>query len=211
MRLAARTSLAAILAFAPLLVPAASGADDETRAPGVAVRVDSIPATMRVRVERPDGQLVLECFDACSTVVDPGGYRLRLQTASGETIGTQSASIRRDLVFHATNASPGAATTGLVLGIAGTTLLATGLVALALTLSPDGSPSPAGPAVAIYGLTGLAMGAVLTPVGWVMFAHNRHLFRTEKVKDADATRGLDWRVGVAPLPGGASGALVVAF
>jgi len=222
--------LAATAGLALSLVSAIASADEpggsSEPAPGVSVRIGSVRPGTSVAIEstlREDdgtvGRVVSRCFDDCEEVLDPGPYRLRLIGADGETIGTKSVSVRRPMIFHVTDASPGAATTGLVLGITGAALALTGLAALgALALSdPDGTDNSR-QWVGIYALAAIPVGALVTSIGWGLFAHNRRLFRGEVIKerkthdDPDAAREApNVRVGIAPGPQGVAGALTLSF
>ena len=211
----ARFWTAVVLAVSAFATPAIAGADDERESrPGISVRVDSVPLEMRAEIERSDdGEVVLRCLDACVTVLDPGRYRLRLRTSDGETTGTQIANITHPVVFHAVGVDSSAATTGLVLGITGAAIAVSGviifgLVALASMCEGDCGP-PRG--VAIYGLVALSVGAIMTPVGWTMFAHNRRVFRREDVKEHLAASAPTLRFGLVPGARGASGVLTLAF
>lgn len=202
-----RRSLAANLALAALLLPAAAHADDGPQ-PGVSVRVEGIPAGTSVRIERPGAdEIVVDCVDACSTVLDPGRYRLRLRNAAGETIDTQTANVTRPVVFHPTGADPARAVTGLVLGIAGSALVVSAVVSLGIGFMCDDNCGPA----AIYGLAGLVTGAIMTPIGWVMFAHNRRPFRPEILKGEEAASPPAIQLGIVPRLGGGAGVLTVTF
>ena len=63
----------------------------------------------------------------------------------------------------------------------------------------------------IYALVAIPIGAIMTPIGWVMFAHNRHVFRSEDVKDRDAEAAPTLHFGLLPSPRGASGVLTLTF
>jgi hypothetical protein len=195
-------------------------------APGVSVRIGSVRPGTSVAIEstlREDdgtvGRVVSRCFDDCEEVLDPGPYRLRLIGADGETIGTKSVRLRRPMIFHVTDANPGAATTGLVLGITGAVLAVTGLAALgALALSDSDDGDSSRKWVGIYALAAIPVGAIMTSIGWVVFAHNRRLFRDEVVKerkghddDGASREEPNVRVGIAPGPQGVAGALTLSF
>jgi len=198
-------------------------------APGVSLRIGSVRPGTSVAIEstvREDdgavGRVVSRCFDDCEEVLDPGPYRLRLMGADGETIGTKSVNLRRPMIFHVTEGSPGAATTGLVLGVTGAALAVTGLAALgALALSDSDDGSNSRQWVAIYALAAIPVGAIMTSIGWGLFAHNHRLFRGEVIKerrrhddhdDRDAVHEAPpLRIAVAPGPQGFAGTLTLSF
>lgn len=215
MALARRLRIAPLLASSVLVAPAAAGADEPPPPTGIEVRVDGVRPNTSVQIERDYyAPALLQCFDACSTVLEPGRYRLRVLSSSRETVGTQDVNIERPVVFHATSANPAAAPVGLVLGIGGIVLLVSSMAALTSSLLMDGcdgsSPCAAGP-LAAYGLVALVGGAILTPVGWSMFARNRRLFQAENVKERDAGAIPGFSFGVVPSAGGASGIVTLRF
>jgi len=225
-----RRLLAASAGLALALLSTIAWADEpggsSEPAPGVSVRIGSVRPGTSVAIESTlaeddgtVGRVVSRCFDDCEEVLDPGPYRLRLIGADRETIGTKSFSLRRPMIFHVTDAKPGAATTGLVLGIGGAALAVTGLAALgALALSDQDAGDNSRRWVAIYALAAIPVGAIMTSIGWGLFAHNRRLFRGEVIKerkghdDHDADRETpNLRVGIAPGPQGVAGALTLSF
>ncbi len=198
------------------MVHSSARADDEPGAPlRISVRVDSVPFNTSVQIERAeDGEAVLQCFDSCGMALASGRYRLRLRASDGETIATQTVRVTHPVIFHAGAGSPGAATTGLVLGIVGAAIAVTGLAAFglsALSSMCESNGCGAAPGVAIYGLVAIPIGAIMTPIGWVMFAHNRHAFRSEDLKDHDAKAAPTVNFGFVPSARGASGVLTLAF
>jgi hypothetical protein len=221
--------LAASASLALSLLSAMASADEpggsNEPAPGVSVRIGSVRPGTSVAIESTvgeddgTGRVVSRCFDDCEEVLDPGPYRLRLIGADGQTIGTKSVSLRRPMIFHVTDANPGAATTGLVLGITGAALAMTGVAALgALALSDPDGRSNSRQWVGIYALAAIPVGAIMTSIGWGLFARNRRLFRGEVIKerrshdDHDAVREAPTlRVGIAPGPQGVAGALTPSF
>ena len=222
--------LAASAGLALSLLSAIASADEpggsSEPAPGVSVRIGSVRPGTSVAIESnlgedegTAGRVVSRCFDDCEEVLDPGPYRLRLIGADGDTIGTKSVSIRRSMIFHFTDANPGAATTGLVLGITGTALAVSGIAALgALALCDSDGGGNSLQWVGIYALAAIPVGAIMTSIGWGLFAHNRRLFRGEVIKerrrhdDPDAAREApNLRVGIAPGPQGVAGALTLSF
>jgi hypothetical protein len=232
-----RRVIAGSVSLALALLPSAAAADEppgsSEPAPGVSVRIGSVRPGTSVAIETTGdaeeggdgaiGRVVSRCFDDCEEVLDPGPYRLRLIGADGETIGTKGINVRRPMVFHVTDASPGAATTGLVLGITGAAIAFSGIAALGfLALGSMGESGGGGDDsprwVGIYVLAAIPVGTVMTSIGWGMFAHNRRLFRGEVIKErkrqgdhdsVDETPRL--RVGVAPGPRGVAGALTLSF
>lgn len=208
------------------LLPSVATAE-ETGDPslGVTLRIGAIrPGTSVAVEEATDGaeRIVTRCFESCETVVDPGPYTLRVIGNDGQTIGTKGVRIKRPMLFEVADGSPRAATTGLVLGISGTVIAASGLIAFggaALSSMCESNGCGGTPAwVGIYALTAIPVGIVMTVLGWGMFAHNRRLFRSEYIKerkdpaDSDASREVpSLRVGIAPEPSGVAGAIVLSF
>ncbi len=228
-RLARRYLVAGVLGLAATLSPrlarAQSDAASDESAPGISVHIGSVHAGTSVALERTDddsdgqGRVVTQCFDDCEAVVDPGSYRLRLVASDGQTIGTKSVRIRKPMSFHVLDTSPRAATTGLVLGIVGAVLAASGLVVFgtaALGSMCEAENCGSTPRwVPVYALISIPVGVIATSIGWTMFAQNRRLFRGDYVKDRKDRDARDaepaFRVGIAPTPTGVSGGFALSF
>lgn len=127
-------------------------------------------------------QLVADCHSACGFWAWPGKYQVRIRSAEGGKEATVSVRIRESSSYRFVPADRAARNTGLVLGIAGSTV---GLVGMAFTMvgllipcsdlatdrSCDASP-------ALYaGLAGLVVGAGVGTAGWISFVNNRAHFQ----------------------------------
>jgi hypothetical protein len=103
--------------------------------------------------------------------------------------------------FEIDDADEGTAKVGLGMGIAGVALVITGTALMtaglsnACVVSECENRDNSGGALFVGGLLALAAGAAITPVGWVMWAHNRHPRLLE--------RSADMAVVVAPTQAGA--------
>ncbi|HTB74597.1 MAG TPA: hypothetical protein VK762_15215 [Polyangiaceae bacterium] len=236
---AARYLVAGVLGLAAALSPRVARAQDDAAsdepAPGISVHIGSVRPGTSVAIERTDDngdgdgddkrRVVSRCFDDCEAVVDPGSYRLRLIGSDGQTIGTKGISVRKPMTFHVLDTSPSAANTGLVLGISGAVLAASGLAALGLSalgsMCEAESCSSTPRWVPIYALISIPIGVIATSIGWPMFALNRRLFRGENVKepkkhkereDRDARYAEPAvRFGLAPTPTGVTGGFALSF
>ena len=138
---------------------------------------------------------VARCTGYCDFWTLPGRYTLySLDHSTGE---------REHLALRITQSSrfqlePGdssARTTGLVVGIGGSAAVVTGLILITsalLTSGCDGTScgSDTDQAVARVGLGFLLAGAIATPIGWTVFAHNRP--RLQRI-DEGATATTDGR------------------
>jgi hypothetical protein len=223
LRLRRRAIVGVVIALS--LSPAVAAADESNEpAPGIAVRIGSVRPGTSVAIEStrdaegPAGRVVTRCFEDCEEILDPGPYRLRLIGSDGETIGTKSVSIRRPEIFHVVDGSPGAANTGLVLGITGAAIAVTGVAAfgsLALDSMCANGCGGSPPWVGVYALVAIPVGVIMTTIGWSLFAQNRRLFRSETIKERrkghDRDDALNLRVGVAPGPHGMTGGLTLSF
>ncbi len=196
------------------------------------MHIGSVRPGTSVAIERTDDdgdgdgddtrRVVSRCFDDCEAVVDPGSYRLRLIGSDGQTLGTKGISVRRPMTFHVLDASPGAANTGLALGISGAVLAASGVAAFGLSALGsmcEGDNCSSTPRwVTVYALISIPIGVIATSIGWSMFAHNRTLFRGEYVKEPKKRKERDARdaepavrVGFAPTPTGVTGGFALSF
>jgi hypothetical protein len=197
--------------------------------PGIAVRIGAVRPGTSVAVESTDGdddngvgRVVTRCFEDCETIVDPGHYRLRVFGADGETVGTKSVSIKRPIAFELTHANPTAGTAGLVTGISGLVLLASGVAVFGIgALSSMCEASNCGGApewVPIYALTAIPVGIIATSLGWGLWARNRRLFRSKYIVDRPEKDDPDareesppFRIGLAPGPQGVTGSFTLSF
>ncbi len=227
----ARYLVGAVLGLAALSPRVARAQDDaasDDPAPGISVHIGSVRPGTSVAIERTDddggdqGRVVSRCFDDCEAVVDRGSYRLRLIGSDGQTLGTKGISVRRPVTFHVLDTSPGAANTGLALGISGAILAVSGVAAFGLSAlgsmceAENCSSTPRW--VPVYALISIPIGVIATSIGWSMFALNRRLFRSEYVKEPRGRKEHDAgdaepsvRVGFAPAPTGVTGGFAFSF
>lgn len=148
----------------------------------------------------------------------PREYHMKL----GEPSQPHKVHITQPLRFTAKTRNRTEATTGLVMGIVGTTLLASGVSTLLIGVAAAGLCQPPhciqSPSAGswIYGFGATVAGGVLTPVGfgmYSMYSRNRRTF-DETIPGAQATRGdtsAGVRLSMAPNLSGLSGTVTVAF
>jgi hypothetical protein len=219
-------SAALALSLAPAIAAADEPDDGPEPPPAVSVHIGSVRPVRRVGMEATGdqddggavGRVVSRCFDDCEEVLDPGPYRLRLVGADGATLGTKSVNVRRPMAIHVRDTSPGAATTGLVLGISGAVILLTGVAALgglALQTSCEANNCDNNKWLGLYALASIPTGIVMTVVGWRLFVHNHSAFRVETFKERkghdEHDSALDLRLGIVPGPQGVAGGLTLSF
>jgi hypothetical protein len=220
------SSAALALSLAPAIAAADEPGDGPEPPPAVAVHIGSVRPGTSVAIEATGeqddegavGRVVSRCFDDCEEVLDPGPYRLRLVGADGVTLGTRSVNVRRPMAVHVLDTSPGAATSGLVLGISGTVILLTGVAALgglALQSSCEANNCDNNKWLGVYALASIPAGIVMTVVGWRLFAHNHSTFGVETIKERkgheEHDSALNLRLGIATGPQGVSGGLTLSF
>jgi len=200
-----------------LLAFASAHAQAQAPAPGyfpvqpvlVQLSGGEVPLSFRLSYRGPE-QIVAECPGQCSVLVWPGQYTLRAFDASGrESKGALTVDGPR--LFVATPPSTRARSAGLALGIVGIVVAGLGLVIVVLECGGDsGASCDTGQArlVATAGLLTLAAGAVMTPIGWVMYAKNHELHIESRVGSAGSEASANVAsasFGVVPLPRGGFG------
>lgn len=170
-------------------------------------------------VESEDGSPIEQCPSDCWMELQPGTYRLVLRKTDGTVVDTDTVRIKKPMRFTAENRSPAAAKAGLAMGIAGSAFVVAGIGAFGLAamsqMCEDYRCGGDNRGLLLFSLFATASGAVLTPVGWVLFAHNRRTFDGETMSADGSGRGggaaTSLRVGVAPSAGGVAGAVSVTF
>ena len=170
----------------------ANGVDDEQQA---------------LHVSLEPGPPIERCVTPCKETIPRGRYRLSIRETSESLAGTRSVRLERDGELMISPAARSTRTLGLVLGIAGATMLVGSLAALAASgpgTSCDGATRCGSGALEVL-VIGLALpGIVLTPTGWILFAATYRPGANLKPTGPTAS------VGVLPLAGGGglSGTLV---
>jgi len=161
------------------------------------------------------------CSDPCEVVAPPGKYDLRVFSA-GEKLGSERVTVEGSADLRVTPPDVDTSRTGLRLGIVGSALFMGGLVAITLAgmgCDGEGGCSSDQRTTMLVGLGALVGGAVMAPIGWVMFAKNRRP-RIEILPPGAATAGssalispreIALRFGVAPSPHGGSFAAALTF
>jgi len=159
---------------------------------------------------RGQEQIVAECPGQCSLLVWPGAYTLHAFDASGrESAGALSVDGPR--LFVVTPPSTAARSAGLTLGIVGIVAAGLGLVTWVVECGGDsGASCDTGQAraVATASLLALVAGAVMAPIGWVMYAKNHELRIESRLSGggSNVASQVAWAsVGVVPFPGGGFG------
>jgi hypothetical protein len=141
------------------------------------VPVDILSANkleLKFRVSDEDNRPIAECPRNCQVLVSPGRYRLFVYETKDTVAGTRVVDIRGPTRLRVNPDTPTQRWTGLTMGIAGAILTVVG-AGLFLSSSPDVGSEPREDRTqaqkdrgAIGGIM-LLSGAVLTPIGWVMF------------------------------------------
>jgi hypothetical protein len=121
---------------------------------------------------------IARCAPDCLVYVPEGRYEVSLADRFGKNYGAKKLRVRRPMSVQVSRPDDSARTTGLTLGIVGPILAVGGVVMLTSaalsSMSHGGADGDSSQAeLALVGLTAFATGAVLTPVGWVMYARNR--------------------------------------
>jgi hypothetical protein len=159
---------------------------------------------------RNDGEAIAVCEGDCGFWAWPGNYSVRLGLDGAKKESSLSLRIRRPGLYNLVPANPAARNAGMALGLVGPVVgLVGALMAFAGVIDSgcaeattqthcDDGPAP----IAYYGLATLAVGAGMTTVGWIVFAHNRVHFQ---LSDDPGPLATSARVSVQPMPQGGIG------
>jgi hypothetical protein len=165
-----------------------------------------------------DGQAIAVCDGECGFWAWPGNYSVRLRLAGAAKDSSLSLRIRQPGRYDLIPADQAARNTGMVLGLVGPVVAFVGVLMVyggfVATCSESSADRDCNDPTAIgyYGLATLAVGAGMTTVGWVVFAHNRrHFQRSDDPRSAKSGSaegeplGTSARVSVLPMPHGGLG------
>ena len=188
-------------------------AEGSARAPaeGVSVRISGVLRSVTLRIADEDtDRTVASCRGPCSFHAPAGHYTVYSrddETGDRHELGLR---VRHAGHFRFDAGDSTAKTTGLVIGIAGPTLIMTGFILIAPALlsnsCEDNECSSNGQRTASQiGLGALVLGAVATPIGWTMFASNRTRFVEMHAEDTSTPETFSLRLGLAGLAPGAFG------
>jgi hypothetical protein len=184
---------------------------------GVALRVDAIGPGQLVDIDVVQGRIrdtlpVAECSEACTNLVAPGLYRIRLREADGRTLDTTFARVEDPIALHVVQRDPTLKGVGLALAIGGPALFFTGIVSLLAAglrgygaACCESSSDGAADALFLYGIIAVPLGLVLTPTGLVMRIKGDYHFRREGIDEPGSGAASPLvHLGVVPVPGGAT-------
>ncbi len=197
--------------------PEVPGGNEAVRPSAVIVTLRGTQAGLHYRLFAEDEERPLAtCGEGCRVRLPQGRYKIQVFGPPGSDVRTseQSVDLFEDTVLRVEPPSSSSRSTGLALGITGASLLAVGATvfwvglvvqwsrdldddqACAGTLSSSCSPPHHGPNYALWTGAGmLVAAAIMTPVGWVMFARNSRP-RLEVMSPGQPTNEAGrWRVG----------------
>jgi hypothetical protein len=156
---------------------------------------------------------IFVCRNPCQVLLPRGEYRVHVTGGPEHADGERVIDVADATSFYFSLPDRATKNAGLGIGIAGTAMLPVGLFILFMTAwgdscyhcSVDERRNREAPAGIYIGLGIAAVGAVLTPVGWVMFGSNRK----PRVKEAPVAtrrpaRAPRFAIGAAPISGGAA-------
>jgi hypothetical protein len=200
-----------LLAFAAAHAQAQESAPRYFQVQPVPVQLAGGEGPLSFRLSYPgQEQIVAQCPGQCSVLLWPGQYTLYATDASGrESKGALTVDGPR--LFVATPPSSTARSAGLALGIVGIAAVGLGFLIVVFDCGGDSDNScDTGQArdVAATGLLTLAAGAVMAPIGWVMYAKNRDLHIESRLSPAGSNasaHAASASFGVVPLPRGGFG------
>jgi hypothetical protein len=177
------------------------------------------PITVSVYFEaQKDERPIFRCQTPCRVRLYPSTYRFHLRGGPDKVEADTVVDVDRPQRLTFTLPAQADKTEGLAVAITGTALIPAGaIVAMASALSNacfdceySAHRDQSTPAGVYVGLTMLAVGAVLTPVGWVTFARNRKPHYESaapgeaRARPKRSPEPTPVGFGVAPTKGGAS-------
>jgi len=129
-----------------------------------------------VRIAR-NNQVVARCIGKCTLALPLGSYAVHLYNKRGEPNGDTNFDVSSPGTLEVQDANESAAAVGATMGISGIALIIAGTLLTISSICVDESihtdDCPHGSDFrAAFGVSSIGLGAVLTPIGWVMFAHN---------------------------------------
>jgi hypothetical protein len=167
------------------------------------VVLDGGTPTMELRLTRQKSdETLLRCEGRCAFIAPVGRYRVFARDPSTGAEYELGLRVKRSGEFRLRQGDSTAQMTGLALGITGPFLFASGVVAVFTgAMSNNDSRTK-------IGLGLMAVGAAVTPVGWVVYAQNRTKL---ELLDQDASAPARFRVGLSVAPGALGVAGVARF
>ena len=197
-----------VLAFTTAHAQAQQRAPANFQAQPVLVQLAGGEGPLSFRLSyRAGGQIAADCPGQCSVLLWPGQYMLDAMDARGRE-STGALTVVGPQLFVATSPSIAARSAGLALGIVGTAAVGVGLIIVLVECGGDaGASCDTGQArsVRTAGVLSLAAGAVMAPIGWVMYSKNHDLHIESRLSPAVPVRAGSASFGVMPLPQGGVG------
>ncbi|HET7545527.1 MAG TPA: hypothetical protein VFK05_36920 [Polyangiaceae bacterium] len=124
--------------------------------------------------DREASPVIARCKEYCDFWALPGKYTLYAHVHGEDEPKRMSLRIKQSSRFTFDPGDEEGRTTGLAVASVGTVAALAGMGMMFAAFTTDSSEDPHGNGdLAIAGLVTLCAGAVLTPVGWGMYAHNR--------------------------------------
>jgi hypothetical protein len=180
-----------------------------------------------VTLERPD-VVWQRCVDPCTVYVPPGEYYVQVDSTDDTLEGRKKVEVTGPTQLELSPRSKSLRYIGLTLALGGTALSLYGLVqGIGNSIDATNYDSDSGPDYREkkdaankrsdrWFLYGFAGGAVLSGIGWVLFAPTRpSIDQTSLGSKGSASNASAWSgvplVGVAPMPGGAALSMAFAF
>ena len=159
---------------------------------------------------------IFVCGNPCRVMLRRGEYRVHVSGGPEQVDGDRKIEVAASARFHFSLPDRSAKGNTLALALTGTASLSTGVMVYLLSLLGEVSCSDnsedcykrARVGVSI-GQGMMAVGVVLTPVGWILFAQNRkpRVEQRALVATRKEVRAQLIGVGAAPIPGGAAAGL----
>ncbi len=133
----------------------------------------------RIEVRSSHDEAIARCVGGCWLSLPGGDYKALFYDQSGAEHEFKF-SVEGPGGIEIADADPETASTGLVLGILGSASVVAAVVLLgegmqhACVMAECQNQDNSGSGLVLGGLAAFVAGAVMTPIGWVTWAHNRH-------------------------------------
>jgi hypothetical protein len=198
--------------FAVLLlrVGTAQGQDNAPDPVHVVVDGGSKDVELRLSRERSE-ETLLRCQGRCEFFAPRGRYRIYARDSSTGKEYELGLRVRRPSEFLLRQGDSSARITGLVVGIAGSVSVVTGMVLVLPSLmsglchDSEGCTTEAERTMGKVGLGLLLGGAIATPIGWIMFGKNRTRLQLLEEPVSGVGAAERFRLGFGGVASGALG------
>lgn len=198
--------------MAALLLRVGTAQGQEDAPDPVHVVIDGGSQEVELRLSRGRGdETLLRCQGRCEFFAPRGRYRVHARDSSTGKEYELGLRIRHPSAFRLRQGDPSARTAGLVVGIAGSASVLTGMILVLPSLmsslchDSEGCLSEGERTMGKVGAGLLLAGAIGTPIGWIMFAQNGTRLVLLHQQSSRASPAERFRLGFGTGPPGVLG------